>query len=371
MIWLRQEIGAMAKLTFNNRSQDFYKSLKLSVDNYFKSSGLKKTGNWKLYSKTLVLIPLALAIYIFLLTANYHPAIGISLVIVLGLTLASIGFNVMHDACHGSFSSKKWVNDIVGLSLNALGGNAFFWKQKHNILHHTYTNIAGLDDDIAQSKLLRQSNAQKWMPVHKYQHIYLPLAYSLTIFMWVGFRDFDKYFKGKIHNTSIQPMNLTEHILFWVSKVFYAFFYIALPIILVGWLPWLIGFAVMGLVMGLVLAFTFQLAHAVEGPEFSAIGLDDKVIETEWAVHQVKTTANFAPDNKLLSWYVGGLNYQVEHHLFPRVSHIHYPALSKVVKMECEKFGLPYHSFKSVPAAVTSHLRLMKELGKKENVMAI
>lgn len=356
----------MAKVTFNNKSQVFYQSLKKSAENYFHTKRLKKTGNWQLYSKTLVLVPLSIAIYVFLLIGNYATLPGLLLAIVLGLLLASIGFNVMHDACHGSYSDKKWVNNILGLSLNALGGNAFFWKQKHNILHHTYTNIAGLDDDIAQSKLLRQSAAQKWMPVHKYQHIYLPIAYSLTIFMWVGFRDFDKYFKRKIHNTVIQPMDRKEHIIFWVSKVLYLLFYVIIPIIFVGWQAWLLGFVVMGLIMGLVLAFVFQLAHAVEGPEFEAVDVDDKVIESEWAVHQVKTTANFSPDNKLLSWFLGGLNYQVEHHLFPRVSHVHYPALSRIVKQECDRFNLPYHSFNSMPAAIVSHFRIMKELGQNK-----
>jgi linoleoyl-CoA desaturase len=284
----------------------------------------------------------------------------------LGGVLASIGFNVMHDACHGSYSSKKWVNNMLGLTLNALGGNAFFWKQKHNILHHTYTNIAGVDDDIAQSKLLRQSPAQEWMPIHQYQHVYLPFAYSLTIFMWVGMRDFDKYFKKRIHNTPIQPMDIQEHILFWVSKVLYAAFYIIIPILFVGWLPWLIGYVTMGLVMGLVLAFVFQLAHAVEGPEFDAVGMEDKVIESEWAIHQIRTTANFAPKNKWISWLVGGLNFQVEHHLFPRISHIHYPALSKIVQEQCRHFGLPYHSFPSMSQAVVSHVRIMKHLGRKE-----
>jgi linoleoyl-CoA desaturase len=147
----------------------------------------------------------------------------------------------------------------------------------------------------------------------------------------------------------------------------YAFFYVALPIYFIGFTTWLTGFVIMGIVMGLVLAYVFQLAHAVEGPEFSAVGLEDTVIETEWAVHQIRTTANFAPDNKLLSWLVGGLNYQVEHHLFPRVSHVHYPALSKIVRAECSRYNLPYHSFRTMSDAVVSHMRIMKELGQKEN----
>lgn len=360
--------ASKAKVTFRNNNNLFFQSLKKSVDEYFLATGKKKTGNWELYSKAIILIPGALAIYIFLLTSTYSTVAGLLLAALLGIVIGSIGFNVMHDSCHGAYSSKKWVNTLLGFSLNAIGGNAFFWKQKHNILHHTYTNIEGVDDDIAQSKLLRQSPTQEWMPIHQYQHYYFPVAYALTIFMWAGVRDFVKYFTHKIHNTDIQPMDTREHIIFWVSKALYVVFYIALPIYCVGWLPWLIGYVTMGVVMSIVIALVFQLAHAVEGPEFDSAGLDDKVIETEWAIHQIKTTANFAPKNKLINWFVGGLNFQVEHHLFPRIAHIHYPALSKIVQQKCREFNLPYHSFPTVTQAIGSHVRTMKKFGQKEYV---
>jgi linoleoyl-CoA desaturase len=355
----------MGKITFNNSNSQFFQSLKNSVDKYFQENLKKKTGDRRLYTKAIILIPLAMIIYISLLVFHLPVIVGLLLCALLGLTIASIGFNIMHDACHGSYSSKKWVNNTLGLTLNAIGGNAFFWKQKHNILHHTYTNIEGADDDIAQSKLLRQSPTQKWMPIHRYQHIYLTLAYSLTLFMWVSVRDFSKYFQKRIYNTPLQPMSRREHFTFWVSKALYAFFYVILPIIVVGPLAWLIGFATMGMVLGVVISYVFQLAHAVEGPEFDTVGIEDKMIETEWAVHQIRTTANFAENNKVVSWLVGGLNFQIEHHLFPRVSHVHYPAISRIVRDHCQRFQLPYHSFPNVQMAVVSHLRTMKKLGQK------
>jgi linoleoyl-CoA desaturase len=356
----------MAKLTFNNSNDLFFKSLKRSVEAYFKENGIRKTGNWKLYLKTIVLIPLAILTYVSLLTFPLPAAPALLLCAVLGILIASIGFNVMHDACHGSYSDKKWVNNIMSLTMNALGGNAFLWKQKHNILHHTYTNIQGLDDDIAQSKLLRQSPSQEWMPIHKYQHLYLTAAYSLSLFLWVGFNDFKKYFFGRINTTPLPPMKRQEHFIFWISKFCYAIFYIAIPIYFVGFLPWLAGYVTMMTVAGIVLSYTFQLAHAVEGPEFESAGIEDKMLETEWAVHQIKTTANFSPNNKVISWFVGGLNFQIEHHLFPRISHVHYGALSKIVKEHCEKFNLPYHSFSNVKEALASHVRTMKKLGQNE-----
>lgn len=359
----------MSKISFNNANNLFFQSLKKSVEDYFNRNSIKKTGNWKLYLKATILIPSALLCYVLLLTAQMPVVIALLLCGLLGLCLAGIGFNVMHDACHGSYSDKKWVNLLLGHTLNAMGGNAFFWKIKHNILHHTYTNIQGIDDDIAQSRLLRQSPTQKWMPIHRHQHYYLPFAYALTIFMWVGFRDFEKYFRKRIHNTPLPELNTKEHWIFWISKVLYMLFYVVIPILAVGWLPWLIGYFTMGVVTGIVLAYVFQLAHAVEGPEFEAIASEDKVIQTEWAIYQIRTTANFAPDNKIVSWFVGGLNFQIEHHLFPKISHIHYRQISRIVKEKCKQFNLPYHSFATVWDAIVSHNRTMKQLGAKNAVL--
>ena len=355
----------MAKVTFNKGSNLFYNDLKSNVENYFSAQSIKKTGDWRLYIKTITLVPAAIALYVCLLSFEMPLFWGIALSSLLGFVLASIGFNVMHDACHGSYSTKKWINNILGYSLNAMGGNAFIWKFKHNIIHHTYTNVDGIDDDIAKSPVIRQCSTQKWVPAHRFQHIYVLLVYAISSFAWVFIMDFTKYLSQKVFATPLQKMDTKEHVIFWMSKVFYILVYIAIPVYFVGWGPWAIGFACMHVVMGLVLALVFQLAHVVEHTEFESVGVEPKLIENEWAIHQVKTTANFAPENKVISWFVGGLNYQVEHHLFPKVSHVHYPALRKIVKETCHKHNLPYHEYQTMSAAVASHFRMMKELGRK------
>jgi linoleoyl-CoA desaturase len=361
----------MSRVTFNNKNSIFYTSLKNNVENYFSTNNIRKTGDWRLYSKALILVPSAIALYIILLTVSLPALPAILLAGLLGLIMASIGFNMMHDACHGSYSSKKWVNETVGYSLNALGGNAFIWKFKHNILHHTYTNVDGIDDDIAKSPLMRHCSTQKWVPAHRFQHIYVVLVYCITSLAWVFIMDFNKYFKQKILVTPLQKMSTKEHIIFWASKVLYLFFYIALPVSIVGWGPWAIGFVCMHVTMGLALALVFQLAHVVEDVEFeAAIGMDHKLIENEWAIHQVKTTANFAPRNWFVNWYVGGLNYQIEHHLFARISHVHYPAISKIVQDTCRQFNIPYNSFPTMSKSLVSHFKMMKQLGKKPMAMA-
>ncbi len=354
----------MSKLSFNNNGQVFFASLKKSVEEYFTSKGIKKTGNWKLYSKTLILFPLAIANYCFLLFGSYSTFAGVLLCIVMGFTLVSIAFNVMHDACHRSYSSRDWVNELLSLTTNALGSNAFIWKLKHNIIHHTYTNIDGIDEDISNSPFLRSAPTQKRLYLHRFQHIYMFFLYAISILGWLYFNDFKKYFRRRIVVTEMK-MPVKEHFLFWISKLLYIGFYVVLPIFMVGFIPWLVGYMIIMMVLGLVMTIIFQLAHVVEKTSFEHSHNESRqVLETEWAVHEIKTTANFAPKNKIISWFVGGLNFQVEHHLFPRISHIHYPAISKIVQQHCQKFNLPYHVYDTTRAAVASHIRLMKQFGQ-------
>jgi linoleoyl-CoA desaturase len=356
----------MYKVSFNNKNNLFHQELKSSVEKYFAAHQVKKTGNWKLYSKALILVPAAVSSYLILLLAHVPLFPGILLSGFFGFILASIGFNIMHDACHGSYSGRSWINYVMGLSLNLLGGNAFIWKFKHNIIHHTYTNIDGLDDDIAKSPVMRSCESQKWTSAHRYQHIYVVLLYAVSSFLWVSMMDFVKYFRHRVHNTSLQKMDFSEHLIFWFSKILYVIFYIAIPVHFVGWSAWAIGFTCMHITMGLTLALVFQLAHVVEDAAFVfAPGLEPQKIEEEWAIHQVRTTANFAPRNKLISWFVGGLNYQIEHHLFPKVSHVHYPSIAPIVKKVCDEYRVNYNEFKTMSGAVASHFRMMKMLGRK------
>lgn len=356
----------MPKVTFNNKNAVFFPTLKKAVDQYFTQNNIKKTGNWRLYHKTIVLFAVVILFYYLLLWGNMSAGLALTISGILGVVLALIGFNVMHDACHGSYSENKKVNDLLGYSLNVLGGNSFMWKQKHNIIHHTYTNVDGLDDDIAKNPIIRMCNTQRWVPAHKFQHIYLTFLYAISSIFWIFWQDFVKYFTKMVYTTPLPKMPRSEHIIFWLSKVFYLVIYIIIPIAVVGWSQWLAGFLVMHAFMGLTLSVIFQLAHVVEETEFQYVGIDDSIqIENEWAIHQIKTTANFSPNSKIVSWLVGGLNYQIEHHLFPRISHIHYPALSNIVKNTCAEFGINYAVNPTLAGAVKSHYKFIKVLGQQ------
>ena len=360
----------MAKITFSNSNNEFYQSLKASVEEYFTKNKIKKTGDWRLFSKTVILIGSAITMYLLLMLVNMNAIVALAICAVMGFVFASIGFSVMHDANHGSYSTRPKLNDFLGLSANALGASSFFWKQKHNIIHHTYTNVDGIDDDIAKSPIIRQCESQKWVPAHKVQHLYLLPVYALSSIFWIFIMDPTKYFSRKIYTTDAWKLSTKNHVIFWTTKILYLTFYIVLPIMVWGFLPWVAGFLVLNAVMGLTLSLVFQLAHVVELTEFEHVPLDEtKHIETAWAEHQMKTTANFAMGNKVISWFVGGLNYQIEHHLFPRVSHVHYPAISKIVMEKCAEFNMPYHKYDTMGEALASHFRVMKFLGKEPAVV--
>ncbi len=360
----------MAKVTFDNRNNQFYQSLKTAVDQYFEVNHIKKTGDWRLYIKTITLVSAAIIIYGTLIFFKMNALPALLLCALLGFVFASIGFGVMHDANHGSYSTKPWLNDTLGLTANALGASSFFWKQKHNIIHHTYTNVDGIDDDIAKSPIIRQCETQKWVPAHKIQHLYLLPIYALSSIFWLFFMDFTKYFTRKIYTTEAWKLTPKNHLIFWVTKILYFTFYMIIPAIVWGFGPWLLGFMVLHIVMGITLSLTFQLAHVVENTEFENVALDEtKHVETAWAEHEVRTSSNFAMNNPVVSWFVGGLNFQIEHHLFPKVSHVHYPAISKIVMEKCKEFNLPYNKYDTMFGAVASHFRVMKSLGKKPIVI--
>ena len=361
----------MAKITFDNRNNQFYTTLKAAVDQYFEKNKISKTGDWRLYIKSITLISAAVLLYCSLLFLPLSAVPALIICGLLGYTFACIGFSIMHDANHGSYSTKPWLNDLLGLTANALGASSFFWKQKHNIIHHTYTNVDGIDDDIAKSPIIRQCESQKWVPAHKVQHLYLLPIYALSSIFWIFFMDFTKYFTRKIYTTAAWKMSIKNHVIFWATKVSFFIFYILVPIMVWGFGAWAIGFLVLHAVMGLTLSLVFQLAHVVENTEFENVALDEtKHIETAWAEHELKTTANFAMRNKFVSWFVGGLNFQIEHHLFPRVSHVHYPAISKIVMEKCREYNLPYNKYDTMTAALISHFKVMKMLGQRPQAVA-
>ena len=355
----------MSAVKFNNKVKPFKDALGQRVGAYFQNNKISQKGNWQLFSKSIVLLSMAVVTYLGILFFQPTAWVAIVLCIFLGLILASIGFNVMHDGAHGSYSNNQSLNELMGLTLNMMGGSAYMWKVRHNIVHHTYTNIAGADEDINRAPILRFSPEQKRYWFHRYQHIYGPVLYSLSTLSWIFYNDYEKYFTRKIESTKVPPMKWKDKVIFWGSKILNFTLFLVVPALVFGFWPALVGLLVMHGTMGLTLSFVFQMAHCVEDTRFPVPDPKSNKIENEWALHQVATTANFAMKSRVACWLLGGLNFQIEHHLYPRISHVHYPALSPLVQQTCEEFNVPYIAYPTFSRAVVSHMRHLRNMGRE------
>jgi len=209
----------------------FHSELKKKIGEYFTQKGKATTGNFNLHSKAILLVAGLITLYIHLVFFTPPAIFAIFECVLLGCFAAAIGFNVMHDGAHGSFSRYKWINNLASNFANFLGASQHMWKTKHNVIHHTYTNIHGVDDDIEARPLLRLCDEQPHYKIHKYQHFYFWAAYSLLYIYWIFVTDYKKYFSGKIGSIALRKMTPKEHFYFWFYKAAHALIFVVVPII--------------------------------------------------------------------------------------------------------------------------------------------
>ena len=354
---------------FNSGSnRQFQSELRKRVDSYFKDNNISKNGNWKLYIKTFVMFSAYVTPFLLIVfNVSDSKLIWLLLSVLMGFGMAGIGMSVMHDANHGSYSKNQTLNKVLGFfSLAFLAGNAQNWKTQHNVIHHTYTNVHELDEDIAPVGVLRFEPHSDKKAIHKLQFIYAWFFYGLMTLMWSTVKDFKqvvRYNKAG-HLEAAGTTFRKELAIIIASKIVY-YAYMLIPYFVVPemtFLNWVLGFVVMHFIAGLTLAIVFQLAHVTDENEFPMP--ENGELEHNFVVHQLSTTMNFATGNPVISYIVGGLNFQVEHHLFPSISHIHYPKISKIVQATAKEFDMPYHTGKSFLGALYAHTKMLYTLGR-------
>lgn len=350
-----------------NHNVEFYKTLQHRVREYFKETKKSRYANANMVLKTCFMLALYFTPFILIITVITNPWISFLMWILMGFGMAGIGLSVMHDANHGAYSKNKRVNSFLGFMLNVLGGSDINWRIQHNILHHTYTNVTGMDEDIDPGKILRFSPHVERYKIHRYQHVYAWFLYGLMTLMWCTVKDYRQAVRYK-RKDLIKTQGTTygkamAGII--VSKVIYFAFMFTLPLVFspLSWWMIILGFLAMQFVAGLVLAMIFQPAHVVPSSNYP-VPDDSGNIDADWAVSQLFNTANFAPKARIFSWYVGGLNFQIEHHLFPNICHVHYSDLAKIVKETTEEFNLPYISQKTFYCALKEHTIMLRNLGR-------
>jgi linoleoyl-CoA desaturase len=346
----------------------FIDNLRIRVRAYFEEHQISRYGNAGMVWKSVFMLSLYFVPYGIMVSGLIQDLWMLLMVwILMGFGMAGIGLSIMHDANHRSYSSKQSINKFLGNILNLVGGFAPNWQVQHNTLHHGFTNIDGYDEDIDPGNVLRLSPSKPRFRIHRYQHIYAWFLYGLMTFTWVLDKDFkqlNRYRKEgllKLLNKSYK--RLLSELIF--SKILYFAYILVIPILFlpVAWWWVLIMFFIMHFIGGFTLTIIFQSAHVVPS---SAYPLPDRegILPDSWAIHQMMTTSDFSPKSRIFSWYIGGLNYQIEHHLFPNICHIHYRKLSHIVREAAREFGIPYHVQPNFVRAVWSHGKMLKHLGR-------
>lgn len=356
-------------ITFAATHRDFAATLNKRVNDYFKSHNISRQGNAEMYIKTACMFAMYFTPYVLILTGVISQSWAIfAAVIVMGFGLAGIGLSVMHDANHGAYSDKAWLNELMGYSLNLVGANAFNWKIQHNVLHHSFTNVYDHDEDISPRGVLRLCPSTPWKHVHRYQFIYAWFLYGLMTIAWLGYKDFIRIVRYQRSGMATKQRAdiVKEWFILIATKLGYVAYIFIAPLLFTA-IPWyqvLFGAILMHYVAGFILAIIFQPAHVVEGTEFP-VPDENNTLETNWAAHQLRTTSNFGNKSRWFTWYVGGLNFQIEHHLFPNICHVHYKNIAGIVRKTAQEFGLPYKTFSTFMDALNGHARHLKTLGKR------
>ena len=344
-------------------SNAFRQDVEARVAAYFDGSGLQRRGCIRMLLKTVTIFAWLAASYlalVFLATTWWESLL---LATSVALAMAGVGFCVMHDGNHGAYSPHGWLNKAAALSLNLMGGCSYFWHFKHNIAHHSFPNVTGADDDFNVGPAGRLSPLDPHKPFHRFQHIYIWGLYALLAIEWQTTGDFRTMMNPGVADTTYARPRGWEQVYFWVGKTFFYTCAFVVPLLHHGVLAVVGIYLYTGVVLGLTLATVFQLAHCVQEAEFPAPAPGTRKMDNDWFTHQVETTVDFARGNALLTWYLGGLNYQIEHHLFPKVCHLHYPAISPLVEAACRAHGVRHSSHPRMRDAVRSHIRFLKRLG--------
>jgi linoleoyl-CoA desaturase len=351
---------SQGKLTFQPSSA-FHAELRKRVDAYFDENHLSRAANGAMVAKTIFWLCFAWGTWALNLSQVVPYPYAYLVWAVQGFGFACIGFNIGHDAIHGSYSEKKWVNNLLSWSFDLMGASSYTWSIAHNTIHHTYTNIPGVDSDLEPGPTM-VFYPQKTRFFHRFQHIYAWPLYALIGFIWVYIKDFEqvkrpdpltgKGAKAKDYGTLI------------LGKALHIGLLVVVPFIVIDAPLWqkVLGYTLFLGSAGVTLAVVFQLAHCVEGVVFPRAPTDANKMPEAWAEHQMRTTANFGK-TPLATFICGGLEHQIEHHLMPRICHIHYPKLAPIVEKCAHDFGLPYVHNGSFFSAVGAHYRTLKKLG--------
>lgn len=348
---------------FAKDKQEFASVLRKRVNDYFSKNGLSTNADSKMVAKSIFYLFCWLGSYCIILFAPLNIWQLWLAWSFWGFSFAACAVNIGHDAIHGSYTKKAFLAKLLKLTFDLNGASSYMWSLMHNQAHHTYTNMLNHDEDVHPAPILRVSPDADYLPIHKNQGWYCFLLYPLATISWIFKKDYTKFFENTVanYNQRVHPKKELFFLFFYKFLNYTLFLIIPLLVVEAPFWQKLVGFLLGHFVAGFYLAIIFMLAHAVEKVEFPKTDING-MTENNWFIHQLKTTANFGTNSKIAAFLSGGLNQQVEHHLFPNICSTHYPSLSGIVRETAQEFDVPYHEYPTFWSALKSHARFMKSL---------
>ncbi len=361
-----QTQAAIMKLDFGE-DKSFETDVRQRVEAYFREGGQQpKTGTWQMYLKTAIILASFATCYVLLVFFARTVWEALPLAILLGFCTAGIGFNIAHDGGHGAYAKNRLINKLAAVSMDFAGSSSYLWFWKHSVIHHRFVNITGYDNDIDISPLGRLSPHNKRLPFHRWQHLYLWPLYGLMAIKWEYLNDFQQIRSGRLGAHRFPRPKRTDLVIFVAGKAVFFTWAVFIPLMFHPFLSVLFYYIVGVVILGTTMAVVFQLPHCVEMAKFPLPREDTGRIETPWAVHQAQATLDFGRPSRILRWPLGGLNFHLEHHLFPTICHIHYPAITKIVEQACRDRGVEYSEHRSFRAGIAAHYRWLKRMGRQD-----
>ena len=347
-------------------SSGFSKALSLRVDDYFHQREISRHANLEMISKTILGFALGIGTYAWLMTGRFSSLEVVAVYVLHGFAQLFMAFTIAHDANHGAYSKSRRVNRSLGCVFDLVGASSYMWRLLHNDSHHAFVNVRGADTTLLSGNIFRFSPHDPRRPIHRYQHLYAPFLYCLSTLDWVLTKDFRWLGQPRFGNRKIVKHPVGELVLLFAGKAFYYTYMLVLPLryLSVPWYAVILGFVVMHLLLGFSLALIFQPNHFNEEATFPEAD-EEGHISNDYIRHIFDTTVDYARGNRFATWFLGSLNLHVVHHMFPGICHVHYPALTKIVKSTAEEHGLHYRETRTITGAFLAHLRWMKSLGQQ------
>jgi linoleoyl-CoA desaturase len=363
------ENKAPPRLRFNT-NMEFQTALRRNVDAYFERTGRPRRGNWQVYLKAAIILSCFFASYIVLVFVAENLWQGLVSAILLALSMTGIGFNIMHDGDHHAFSGRGWVNRAAAMTLDLIGVSSYMWHWKHAIYHHNYVNIVGYDPDVEVSSLARFAPHEKLLWFHRWQHLYMWVLYAFLVAKLHFYNDVQSLLFGRIHVHPIPRPKGWSLVIFIGGKTTFLVLAFVLPLLYHRVLFVLFYYGLTVFIMGVPLSVVFQLPHCTGRSDHPLPDEATHELQNPWAVHQAEVTLDFDRGSRVKTWFFGGLNFHLEHHLFPSICHVNYPGMSRIVEKTCREFGVNYAEHRTFWTGLAEHYRWLREMGRRTTASA-